>query len=393
MILHLLKLVWNRKGSNALIILEIFLCFLVIFAVATTSLHLFANYRSPLGYEWQDVWRLDVEDDGRWNAEDATTLEQLLRELERLPTVEAASATAGSPYGIEREEISLDAKGRNLSVEYDRVTLDLGEVLDLELVEGRWFEESDTALAWNPVVINLQLARAVFGEEEPIGERLRYPDGREAGRVVGVVSAFRRQGELVQGAPFLFHLRRIEDTTQGSPRHVLLRLRSGSTAEVEEELLRVGRSVARNWTMDLEPLATARESAFQLRLLPLWFGGIVAAFLMVMVGLGLSGVMWQNVTRRRREIGLRRATGATASEVRWQIVLELLLITAFGQLLGTVVVLQLPLLDLVGPMDPMVWSTGLLSTLLLLTLLAILCGLYPSWIATRIEPAEALRDE
>ena len=39
-------------------------------------------------------------------------------------------------------------------------------------------------------------------------------------------------------------------------------------------------------------------------------GGLVAGFLMVMVGLGLIGVLWQNVTQRTREIGLRRATGA-----------------------------------------------------------------------------------
>ena len=60
MIRHLLKLVWNRKRSNALIILEICASFLVVFVVATLGLFFLDNYRRPLGFEWKNVWNVRV---------------------------------------------------------------------------------------------------------------------------------------------------------------------------------------------------------------------------------------------------------------------------------------------------------------------------------------------
>ena len=57
-----------------------------------------------------------------------------------------------------------------------------------------------------------------------------------------------------------------------------------------------------------------RSSAIEFALVPLVGVGLVAAFLMLMVALGLLGVLWQSVTQRTREIGLRRAKGAHARE-------------------------------------------------------------------------------
>ena len=53
MMRHLLKLVWRRKRASALIMVEIFLSFLVVFIVATLGLYFAGNYRRPLGYDWQ----------------------------------------------------------------------------------------------------------------------------------------------------------------------------------------------------------------------------------------------------------------------------------------------------------------------------------------------------
>ncbi len=61
MMRHLFKLVWNRKRSNALIILEIFFSFLVVFIVATLGVYFWDNYRRPLGFSYQDVWRIEVD--------------------------------------------------------------------------------------------------------------------------------------------------------------------------------------------------------------------------------------------------------------------------------------------------------------------------------------------
>ncbi|HEV2843990.1 MAG TPA: ABC transporter permease, partial [Thermoanaerobaculia bacterium] len=74
MMRHLFKLVWNRKRSNALIILEIFFSFLVVFVVATLGIYFWDNYRQPLGYSWQNVWKVEVDmkSAGGRNDDDAT---------------------------------------------------------------------------------------------------------------------------------------------------------------------------------------------------------------------------------------------------------------------------------------------------------------------------------
>ena len=152
------------------------------------------------------------------------------------------------------------------------------------------------------------------------------------------------------------------------------------------------RGVAPAWSFDLQSVEARRESYLREHLAPVFAVSLVAVFLMVMVALGLMGVLWQNVTQRTRELGLRRAKGATQQNIYRQILSELLVVSGLGILLGTAVVAQVPILDFV-PLDGDVFATALgLSAFLLLTLTAV-CGLYPSWLATRIQPAEALHYE
>ena len=121
--------------------------------------------------------------------------------------------------------------------------------------------------------------------------------------------------------------------------------------------------------------------------------GLVAGFLIVMVGLGLVGVLWLSVTRRTAELGLRRAMGASGVSVRWQIVGELWALTAIAVTVGSAIYLQLPLL---GAQFDFGWPEYLggaaLATLFIYAFVTF-CGLYPAWLATRVQPAAALQYE
>ena len=119
----------------------------------------------------------------------------------------------------------------------------------------------------------------------------------------------------------------------------------------------------------------------------------MAFFLLLMVGLGLIGVLWQNLLQRTREMGLRRAAGASRSAVHRQVIWEQAILTSLGVLLGVVVVVQIPILDLIGFIRPEVFAAGLGVSMAAIYLLAVLCALYPSAMASRLQPAEALRYE
>src|SRR6185436_11964295 len=127
-------------------------------------------------------------------------------------------------------------------------------------------------------------------------------------RVVGIFSDFRQHGEFAGLENFHFY----RFTYEGAPSHLLIKVHPGTTAAFEEKLSIKLRGVSKEWSYEIEPLANMRESSFKMYLAPIVAAGLVAGFLMIMVALGLTGVLWQNVTQRTKEIGLRRAKGATA---------------------------------------------------------------------------------
>src|SRR4029078_294118 len=61
MIRHLLKLVWHRKGANSLVMAEISLLFLIVFAVVTMTVSLWSRWGTPLGFSWNDVWMMEID--------------------------------------------------------------------------------------------------------------------------------------------------------------------------------------------------------------------------------------------------------------------------------------------------------------------------------------------
>jgi putative ABC transport system permease protein len=136
-----------------------------------------------------------------------------------------------------------------------------------------------------------------------------------------------------------------------------------------------------------------RRSFLRLRLVPMVVVGLIAAFMLVMVALGMVGVLWQSVSRRRREIGLRRALGATARGVSAQILGELLVVTSVGLLLGLALVVQFPLLGIIGWVSGSVYATATALSVALIYALTIAAALYPSRLAAAVQPAEALHYE
>ena len=99
------------------------------------------------------------------------------------------------------------------------------------------------------------------------------------------------------------------------------------------------------------------------------------------------------MTQRTSEIGLRRAVGGPISRVQLQFVGELVVITTIAVVIGSALILQFPLLDLMSSVSNGVYLVSLGVAALLIYLLAMVCALYPSLMATRIAPSDALHYE
>lgn len=396
MIRHLLKLVWNRKRANALIVAEIFISFLVVFAVLTGLVMFGSAWSNPIGFDWHNVWdvRMDFDIDGRQKADQELhdAVMRMLAEARSFPEVESAAISNTPAYSFSNTNGSREIDGRRIELNMDDVTDDFATVMKMKVIRGRFFNSEDDAASFPPIVIDRNAAVHIFGTVDAVGKKLQESE-TEYSQVVGVVEPYRKDGEASLPMNFVFF--RTSPTRKygrlGS--HLLVRVRPGTPAAFEEKLATRLQQIAPRVTFRVRHMDAMRQSLIRTRFAPLVLGAIVGLFLISMVTLGLTGVLWQNVTRRTRELGLRRALGASGPAVHRQILLEVALLATLAMIIGTILIVQLPILGVFRIVTPAAFTGGFLGALATIYGLTVLCGLYPSWLAGRLQPADALRYE
>jgi len=400
---HLLKLVWRRKRANALLIVEIFFSFLVFFAVLTFGTSAIMRYNKPLNFDWRDVLVLNVdipsnrdvpgEERHGDSASDLASVERLMREIAAMPQVIAIGGSRTPPYSMSTMAGSWNVAGKKVHMTFDDVTDGYPKAMNIPILRGRWFKPEDDAAGFQPVVVDTDLAKALFGDEDPIGKKFD-PEGEKDMRVVGITAPFRKDGEFTSdNINMVFKRVSVRLPKTSMPRDIIIRVRPGTPASFEESISRRTHEIFPNYEQRVRRMEAMRTFAMRLYLIPVAAGTLIAAFLIGMVALGLSGVLWQNVTRRTREIGLRRALGATGNEVNRQILMEVALLATLALIVGVIVVAQLPILGIFQLVSPASFSIGLAGALATIYGLTLLCGLYPSWLAGRVQPAQALHYE
>ncbi len=435
MALHLLKLIWNRKRSNFLIITEILLSFLVLAAVTTVALHYWRNYQAPLGFTYERIWDVVVRvprgldstpDEDR---ERLARFQRLIDAARQMPEVESVAHVLMPSFRNWQWNSDIELPdGRRVEFNGNRAGDELAETLAIPVVDGRWFSREDAGQNWEAVVLNASMAREIFGSEQAAGRMMPRrdtppnpgdgpPDRPQ--RVVGVIQDYRQFGEYSTPGNYMFVRNDIvsaatppaADEADASVAHpspaatrervgadipgaIVVRVRPGVTAAFEERLVTSLQGIAPDWGVVMKPVESVRTQYLRDNYLtPLVIMGMVAGFLLVMVALGLSGVLWQNVTQRIRELGLRRAKGADRARIRQQIFLELMIMTGIAVIGGLALLVQVPVLGWLGAIPGPVFTTSLMLAAVLLFALTSFCGWYPSLLATRIPPAEALRYE
>ena len=421
MIRHLFKVIWNRKRANALVIAEIFVCFLVLFAVSTLSIYSWTNYHRPLGFAYENVFSVDVQfAESRGDGQTSLTgpaaaassapaapvpenpnesrQRALLGLVKSDPSVENAAWASPLPFSHSNEQRSFRFRKRELSYSMARCTDEYKDVMGIDITRGRWFGPEDDGGGYEAVVITEALAKRAFGDEDPIGQSITGDrDGSESveveRRVVGVMRAFKQEGEMETEESYLLTRTAYSARQMRRIGSMALRMKPGADASVEARLAKALQASAPDWSFNIEPMTMGAELNRRMFLAPVGVGVMVALFLILMVALGLSGVLWQSVTTRIREIGVRRALGASGTDVRKQVIGELMVMATIAMLGGIAVVLQFPFLDLLGPVPRSVFFGGLSLTIVALYALALMCGLHPARLATTVHPAEALRYE
>jgi putative ABC transport system permease protein len=416
MIRHVITLIWHRKRSNLLLVAEIFFSVLVLFGVGALGVYMAENWYRPIGFTPDNLWIVNVDmrvtGNDTFTASQVETMQRVLAAARELPEVENVAGALLPPYFMGSSNRAYEKDGRRIEYGNNEVTDEFKDVLGLRIVQGRWFGREDDGASYLPVVINAPMAAELFPGQDPIGQNLapeRLPGeensprppsdpGIQQQRVVGVVAAYREDGEIDGQAWQALYRKPLTDTDPSKivnrpPSTLVVRVRPGTSASFEEPLIKHLQAVARGWSFEVKPMTEARASMIAFAAAPVAAIALVAGFLILMVALGLTGVLWQNVTQRTREIGLRRAKGAERARVQRQILGELVVMTSMAVAAAALFAAQVPLVSPFYWVETHVYLVGFLIAAATIYLLTFLCGWYPSRLATRVEPAEALRYE
>jgi putative ABC transport system permease protein len=125
-------------------------------------------------------------------------------------------------------------------------------------------------------------------------------------------------------------------------------------------------------------------------------GGLIAGISLLVGGLGIANIMLASISERIREIGIRRAVGATAFDIFIQIVIEATSLAILGGILGVAAGFALvQVLVMLAPAqnNPIIEPTAILISLGFAFLVGVLAGLYPAFKAAQLSPIQALRYE
>ncbi|HYN82720.1 MAG TPA: ABC transporter permease [Gemmatimonadaceae bacterium] len=276
------------------------------------------------------------------------------------------------------------------------------EIQGGELAAGRWFTQAEMASGSAVIVVEENAARKVFGRENPLDKQVQI-GGRPA-RVIGIYlkpgNIFEPPGQAIGAVvPYkmLDHQFRIDKT---NALFIPVKPKKGvPTAEAQEAV-----TIAMREIRQLRPAERNNFDMITQDQILDTFNKITGVFFLVMIvlssvglmvgGIGVMAIMMVSVTNRTREIGVRKALGATQRAILMQFLVESATLTGIGGALGIIVGLTLGrLVTMLMNIDA---GVPILLTVIAVTVsvgIGIVFGILPARRAARLDPIEALRYE
>ena len=393
MIRHLFKLMWNRKGKNFLLLIEILVSFLVLFGNMSLVVNNYRNYVKPMGFNYDDVWVIDITIDQE-NEAALESMRNIKNVLSNRPEVEGLSfMTSNYPFSFSTSGNSFDYSGESVNSMSFWVEPEFFDVLEIPIERGAVFDEANINDEPHYVVINRKLEERL-NEIEPVPDVVGLDIDDDGDRIVtGVIDQFRYKSQFMENENSCFRMYSLDNTNMYFlATTMLVRVKPGVGKEFEQELMNLLERTNPAREYDISRLSELKRTKDLLVMVPVIIFGIIVAFLLFNVAMGIFGVLWYNINRRRPEIGLRRALGASSGKIGYQFVGEVMVITTFSVIVGSLIAVQFPLMGAFElPAED--YLVAIVIAWGIIYLIAFLCAWYPSFQASRIEPAQALHEE
>ena len=268
----------------------------------------------------------------------------------------------------------------------------------MNIESGRFYTEGEDRSGARVIVIGYDVANVLFENENPIGEKVKI--GNYVFRVVGIAE---KQGKFLG----MFSLDNRAIIPLGTYQRLFarrgwmrfeVRVDDEHIDDAKDEIIAIMRRLRGLGPEEKNDFAINQQDAFrqQYQTMKIAIGGtglFITVLSLVVGGVGIMNIMFVSVKERTREIGVRKAIGATQSSIMRQFLLEALFICLFGGCVGIILSLGGSfLIDKFVFPSTMPVSLAIIS-LILSSVVGVVAGLAPSFKAARLDPIEALRYE
>jgi predicted permease len=385
---------WLRSG---LVVVQVSLSFILLVGAGLLLQSLQRVRTASPGFSTHDVLftAVDLVSAG-YDAQRAKGFQdELINRVQALPGVESATFARVTPLGYGTySSTPIVADGyqpppdEQPTAQYNEVGPNYFVTMGIPLVSGREFARADDESAALVAVVNETMAAQYWRSGNPMGQRLQVK-GRWM-QVVGVAKDAKYQSLREAPKPF-FYVPRRQNFSIGGGLYIRTPVSPQSMAiALAREVRALDPNLAPYEVISLQEQVDRSTSP---QLVAVTLVGILGGLALLLAAIGLYGVMSYAVSQSTRELGLRMALGAGASNVLRLVMSRGLVLTAGGVALGAAVALALTrllgnFLYKVSPRDPLAFG----SAFVVMTIASLAACFLPAWRATRTDPARALRD-
>jgi len=292
-------------------------------------------------------------------------------------------------------------QSRNWSTSVTGTNNDYFRAGNWELANGRTFTETEERAGRAVCVIGETVRENLFGRQKPVGSEIRIK--QFACEVIGVLKA---KGQSAMGSDqddtVVMPLRTVQRRLTGSQdiSRLNVSVREGASIDAVKQqltlLLRERRNIGENENDDFRVLDTrqiAQTLTGTTKILTMLLGAVAAVSLLV-GGIGIMNIMLVSVTERTREIGIRLAIGALEREVLLQFLIEAVVLSSLGGLIGIAIATGASIVAAGLMSVPYLFDPGInLLSFLFSAAIGVIFGYFPARRAASLNPIDALRHE
>ncbi|AOT07804.1 ABC transporter permease [Pseudoalteromonas luteoviolacea] len=386
----------RSKTGAILLVLQIAITLALVSNAMSIVFDRLENMNQETGYDEQSIISyLVVTYDKR--IDNAKQFDEDIQKLKELPGVIEALAVSSVPLTRSGGAWTLstdpdELKGKSVDSGYLYGNHTLVGALGLEVNEGRNFTENDVVYDRKKeyptvAIVSRTVANALFGEGQGLNETLY--SGNNAAKVIGIIDTIKSQWPKSNIADNLVLLP-LQDST--GYQKFIVKTTEHQRAEVmnkiEPLLLELSRGRV---VMDVKALDKSKADTYASDRLMIKMLISIVVFLGVITALGIFGLTHFNISKRTKQIGTRRALGARKSAIFKHFLLENMVVTSLGMLIGVIGALLLGR-KLMGIYDvPPLESMSILLTAIAMVLMSLIAVLVPAQRAANISPSVATR--